>query len=58
MSDLKGEMPCATCGDPIWVDRLECNGLIDGMLDLVIDCPSCGVTLNAFLPVADLQVLE
>ncbi len=56
--ELNDEFPCKACGKNVLVDDVRCNGVVDGNIDLLVDCSWCGATLNAFLPVSDLAVLS
>lgn len=54
-----GMVACMQCKEPIDVaENLKCIGLVNGELDLLIDCPECGATHNAFVRIADFVVVS
>lgn len=57
--DRNGELNCTQCGEIFEPEEaLECIGITNGLLDLIIDCPHCGATYNAFVAFRDFQVVQ
>ena len=51
------QVACKSCGAAIEAAELKCIGMVNGQMDLLLDCPDCGATHNGFISFSDFQVV-
>ncbi|CAI8990195.1 hypothetical protein [Pseudomonas chlororaphis] len=51
------DLHCDTCGVPLTVSA-ESAAHDSNLIDVVVDCESCGYTLNSFIRIDEMQVLN
>lgn len=56
--DEKEQVACKVCGGAMQVAALECIGVVNGQLDLFLNCLKCGAKHNGFISFADFMEVE